>query len=147
MLGEGCSVLRNFGEKGLRFGDGKARFAREKAHFAGPGQLSSQGRHGSCAQQAMSTINIPALYQIETFSSGFGQRPFRQETKAGPAKSAARPRKEPDFLVQLMTSDDPAFTTVLGRRDVAVRRDAAYAFAAAHKTSARPATPSLIDRA
>lgn len=88
----------------------------------------------------MSTINVPVLYQTETFSSGFRQRSSGDGTAArsGAASRSApgqKPMKEADFLVHLMVSGDPDFRKVLGRRDVARAREAAYAFASAHKTS------------
>lgn len=99
----------------------------------------------------MSKISVPALYQTETFSSGFGRNPFRQETKPDlprrPAAAGIRPRKEPDFLVQLIASVDPDFSNNLGRRDVARSREAAYAFAAAHRTSQLPAAPVITRKA
>jgi hypothetical protein len=90
----------------------------------------------------MSKINVPVLYQTETFSSGFRQRSSRDDTPSRPeaapkAMPGVKPVKEADFLVQLMVSGDPDFRKVLGRRDVAGAREAAYAFAAAHKTSRR----------
>jgi hypothetical protein len=90
----------------------------------------------------MSKIHVPVVYQTETFSSGFRQRAFRDDTptraEAG-AKPApgVKPVKEADFLVQLMVSGDPDFRKVLGRRDVARAREAAYGFASAHKPSRR----------
>lgn len=88
----------------------------------------------------MSKIHVPALYQTETFSSGFRRGSSHDETPARPgtapkAASGVKPVKEADFLVQLMVSGDPDFRKVLGRRDIARAREAAYAFASAHKSS------------
>lgn len=99
-------------------------------------------RHGICGRGGMSTINVPVLYQTETFSSGFRQRSSRDDTPARPearpkAAPGVKPVKEADFLVHLMVSGDPDFRKVLGRRDVARARESAYAFASAHKTSRR----------
>lgn len=99
-------------------------------------------RHGLCDRIGMSTINVPVLYQTETFSSGFRQRSSRDDTPARPeahpkAAPGVKPMKEADFLVHLMVSGDPDFRKVLGRRDVARARENAYAFASAHKTSRR----------
>jgi hypothetical protein len=84
----------------------------------------------------MSTINVPVLYQTETFSSGFRLPASGGGTAAKSAPGTKRLR-EADFLVHLMVSGDPDFRKVLGRRDVARAREAAYAFAAAHKASRR----------
>jgi hypothetical protein len=90
----------------------------------------------------MSTIHVPVLYQTETFSfdgracsSGAGTSAHAEVARN--TAPGARPMKAADFLVHLMVSGDPDIRKVLGRRDVARAREAAYAFAAAHKTSRR----------
>ena len=102
-------------------------------------RLLGHARHRVCDHDGMSKILVPALYQTETFSSGFQRRSPRQETPQTPPQ-ATRPRaagpvpqKQADFLVQLISSNDPDLRKVLGRREVAVAREAAYAFAAAHR--------------
>lgn len=89
----------------------------------------------------MSKISVPVLYQTETFSSGFRQKSSRDErhVPAAPAPKAApgaKPARMPEFLVQMMANGDPDLRKVLGRRDVAVARERAYAFAAAHRPAA-----------
>lgn len=84
----------------------------------------------------MSTINVPVLYQTETFSSGF-RRASSGDGTAVKSAPGTKPKREADFLVHLMVSGDPDFRKVLGRRDVARAREAAYAFASAHKASRR----------
>ena len=88
----------------------------------------------------MSKISVPALYQTETFSSGFRQRSSRDErpeTTVPPPKAAPghKPARASEFLVQMIATGDPDLRKVLGRRDVASARERAYAFAAAHKPS------------
>jgi hypothetical protein len=104
------------------------------------GFLAGPARHGLCDREGMSTINVPVLYQTETFSSGFRQRSSGGGTadhRGAAAKPASgqKPMKEADFLVHLMVSGDPDFRKVLGRRDIAHARENAYAFASAHKAS------------
>lgn len=88
----------------------------------------------------MSKISVPALYQTETFSSGFQRHPSRDDrpaTAAPPPKAApgSKPVRPAEFLVQVIATGDPDLRKVLGRRDVASARERAYAFAAAHKPS------------
>jgi len=98
----------------------------------------------------MSKISVPVLYQTETFSSGFRQKSSRDERPATPTpapKPAAgtKPARAPEFLVQMMATGDPDLRKVLGRRDVAVARERAYAFAAAHKHAPAPQGEPLTD--
>ncbi|MBN8533745.1 MAG: hypothetical protein J0L51_06605 [Rhizobiales bacterium] len=88
----------------------------------------------------MSTIHVPVLYQTETFSFDGRARSSGSGTadRSGTVPKSApggKPAKAADFLVHLMVSGDPDFRKVLGRRDIASAREAAYAFATAHKTS------------
>lgn len=89
----------------------------------------------------MSTINVPVLYQTETFSSGFRQRSSRDERSAAARPPGASPgqrtMRAPEFLVQMIAHGDPDLRKVLGRREVASARERAYAFAHAHKPSNR----------
>jgi hypothetical protein len=91
----------------------------------------------------MSKIQVPALYQTETFSSGFGQyRPrhetapqadvflSQEETRAAPGFA---PRRMVPFIVQLTAHGDPNLRKVLGRAEVAQAREQANGFAAAHR--------------
>ncbi|CAN1530183.1 hypothetical protein MCEMSEM23_01365 [Rhabdaerophilaceae bacterium] len=87
----------------------------------------------------MSKIQVPALYQTETFSSGFQRRSPRQETPEPVLEATSKrvsgqaPQRQADFLVQLISSNDPDLRKVLGRHEVARAREAAYAFAFAHR--------------
>jgi hypothetical protein len=91
----------------------------------------------------MSKISVPALYQTETFSSGFGQSRPRRETVrlAEPSQRDQTPQAAPGlapcrlvpFIVQLMATGDPEFRKVIGRTEVAQARERAYGFAAAHR--------------
>lgn len=87
----------------------------------------------------MSTIQLPALYRIETFPAGAARARTRQDAphEHPPAQSFARGKavKEADFLVQLMVSGDADLRRSLGRQEAAQAREAAYAFAVAHKAS------------
>ncbi|MCU0818314.1 MAG: hypothetical protein MUF11_03280 [Beijerinckiaceae bacterium] len=47
--------------------------------------------------------------------------------------------------MQMMATGDPDLRKVLGRRDVAVARERAYAFAAAHKNAPAPQGEPLTD--
>ena len=98
----------------------------------------------------MSTIKPLALYQIETFGTGNRHMPSRdpRETRPGdpaserkePAKASrlASPSRASEFLVQLMVDGDSDLRKVLGRQDVAERREMAYGAALANRPSAKP---------
>lgn len=91
----------------------------------------------------MSKIQVPALYQTETFSAGFGRyRPRHQSVPPAepsvsePVSAAAPgsvPRRMVPFIVQMMAHGDPDLRKVLGRAEVAKAREQAYGFAAAHR--------------
>ena len=98
----------------------------------------------------MSTIKPLALYQIETFGAGFrntlprdadgaaSESPASLQRKGEPMRRETSPRRVPEFLVQLMVGGDSDLRKVIGRRDVAERRVAAYGSALANRPSARP---------
>lgn len=93
----------------------------------------------------MSNITLPILYQTETFGARTGQ--FSSGTgydevysRQGQSAVAARkkvsaPQRSTDFLVQLMVGGDPDLRKALGRRDIAVAREAAYGAAMANRSS------------
>lgn len=95
----------------------------------------------------MSKIALPALYQTETFGSTFRHNPHRNRqmassdtspAEAAPASQSApgvAPRRAPDFLVQLMVGGDQDMRKVIGRRDVAESREAAYGATSANRPS------------
>ena len=100
----------------------------------------------------MSTIRPLALYQIETFGAGLGRHSSRNpEHEARPEAVKARdaqkepamrphalPNRKTEFLVQLMVGGDQDLRKVIGRQDVAERREAAYSAALSNRPSARP---------
>lgn len=94
----------------------------------------------------MSTIKPLALYQIETFGAGFRHTPSRGQSAPGQASPAKEkvmnrdqaPKRDSEFLVQLMVDGDSDLRKKLGRQDVAGRREAAYGAALANRPSARP---------
>ena len=100
--------------------------------------------------QGMSTIKPLAPYQIETFGAGFRHMPSRDrrdlpdagqsaaQPVEAPVKRDHSPRRVPEFLVQLMVGGDSDLRKVIGRKDVAERRVAAYGSALANRPSARP---------
>lgn len=88
----------------------------------------------------MSKIHPVALYQIETFGAGTRrQRPDeRRPAQENLMKTSPAPARVAEFLVQLMVGGDPDLARRIGRRDVAARRENAYAEALANRPSARP---------
>lgn len=102
----------------------------------------------------MSTIKPLALYQIETFGAGIRDFQSRNEPGTGLVprhgqsqdrsnrekvmNSNQAPRRATEFLVQLMVDGDSDLRKVIGRKDVAERREAAYGAALANRPSARP---------
>lgn len=101
----------------------------------------------------MSTVKSVALYQIETFGAGARHSPSRDERHTGDGQHAAArngaakesgmnrqrpPTRASEFLVQLMVGGDADLRKLLGRRDVAEQREAAYCTALSNRPSARP---------
>ncbi|OYU49890.1 MAG: hypothetical protein CFE31_05995 [Rhizobiales bacterium PAR1] len=98
----------------------------------------------------MSTIKPLALYQIETFGAGNRHMPprdareMRQSDPVPDRKEAAKasrlagPNRASEFLVQLMVDGDSDLRKVLGRQDIAERREMAYGAALANRPSAKP---------
>ena len=106
----------------------------------------------------MTKINALVPYHYETFGRQTGHNPSRdgqaqhahQQPRQAPqptreAPQQARPgngarevRRQPAFLVQMMTHVDPDLRKSLGRRDLADQRETAYGQALATRPSARP---------
>jgi hypothetical protein len=108
----------------------------------------------------MSTIKPLALYQIETFGAGNRHLPPRgsrvvslnepEPVRPAPARGAriAVPARASGFLVQLMVDGDSDLRKVLGRQDIAGRREAAYGAALARRPSvAAPAAGRVLGSA
>jgi hypothetical protein len=106
----------------------------------------------------MSKIALPALYQTDTFGSSYRHNPFEKPqansaVQEGRAMSDAPrraigsvPARSPDFLVQLMVGGDQDLRKVIGRRDVAERREGAYGNAlAANRRSRKPDLALLLE--
>lgn len=101
----------------------------------------------------MSTSILPVLYQTETFGaslrhtlSGKGQgQSFSDMQKKSimeqkTMRASSEPKRYTPVLVQLMVGGDPDLRKALGRRDIAVAREAAYGMALAHRGGQNPGT-------
>lgn len=64
--------------------------------------------------------------------------PPRQEQPLRGAQASREDRRQPAFLVQMLTQVDPDLRKALGRRDLADQRENAYGQALASRPSARP---------
>lgn len=105
----------------------------------------------------MSKIALPALYQTDTFGSSYRHKPAeasrnaaapgeRAEAAEAPLRArGSAPMRAPDFLVQLMVGGDQDLRKVIGRRDVAESREAAYGTTFANRPSHKPDMALLIE--